>query len=90
LVDIKKHKHNEFLINKEMIKENKDAEYKVVLYGKMVKDKQGLAAMDHARVKGKQGLDTEGPNAMVKGKRGLGTEGSNPVVKVKQGLTPRD
>jgi hypothetical protein len=62
----------------------------MVFYDKMVKGKQNLAAMDHERVKGKQGLDTEGPNAMVKGKRGLGTEGPKAVVKVKQGLAPRD
>lgn len=42
--------------------------YKVVLYGEMVKGKQGSAAMDHARVKGKLGeLGAEGPKAMVKG-----------------------
>ena len=65
-------------------------EYKIVLYGKMVKSKQDLAARDHARVKGKLGLDTEGPNAMVKDKRGLGSEGPKAMVKVKQGLAPRD
>jgi len=65
-------------------------EYKIVLYGKMVKSKQDLAARDRARVKGKLGLDTEGPNAMVKDKRGLGSEGPKAMVKVKQGLAPRD
>ena len=41
--------------------------HKVVLYGKMVKDKQDLAAMDHARVKGKQEAWRRGTKAMVKG-----------------------
>ena len=42
-------------------------EYKVVLYGKVVKDKQDLAAMDHARVKGKQEAWRRGTKAVVKG-----------------------
>lgn len=40
----------------------------MVLYGKMVKDKQDLAAMDHAKVKGKQKAWRRGTKAVVKGK----------------------
>jgi hypothetical protein len=43
--------------------------YKVVLYGKMVKGNQGSAAMDHARVKGKQGLGADGPRQWWRARR---------------------
>jgi len=43
-----------------------DEVYKLVLYGKMVKVKQGSAAMNHARVKGKQRDWRRRTKAMVK------------------------
>ena len=79
-MSIMKNEHDELAIIKEILLDwnsiwwswwereyIKDVVYKVGLYDKMVKDKQDLAAMDHARVKGKQEAWRRGTKAVVKG-----------------------